>query len=544
MEHSNASTDVHGPSSVGEALVHLLRDYGVTHAFGIPGVHNVELYRALPASGIKHVLARHEQGAAFMADGFTRASGRPGVAISITGPGVLNALTGLAQAYSDSSPVLLLSSSLDIADSAQGRGRLHEMRSQRGAAAAVTEYSFGPTAPADVEQAVAAAFAGMKAARPRPAYIELPIDVLGAKTAAFRKQALPRRAFPDPGLIEEAAALLSSAERPIIVFGGGAVDASAQAVALVDRLGCPVLTTVAGKGVVSSDHPLCLGARMPQAAARELLSSADVVLVVGSELAETDFYSPEPPIFGKHMIRIDLDPAVLARPYPAEVAILADASAALSAILAALPAHLDTGERFERSAQLVKTYLDTEPSFDDPLRGIMRHLLAAIRAALPQDCILATDMTQPAYAANEIFPVYAPRTYLHPVGFGTLGFALPAAIGASLARPGVPAAVLVGDYGFGYTLPELSTAAELGMDLAVLVWDNSALGEIRDDMVRKGIEPNAVRARNPDFEAVARGFGCDAERPGDLEALGRAIGGCWGKGKPTVIVMTPEMVDN
>jgi thiamine pyrophosphate-dependent acetolactate synthase large subunit-like protein len=164
--------------STGEALVGLLESYGTDTIFGIPGVHNVEMYRALPRSKIKHVLVRHEQGAGFMADGYARASGKPGVCFTITGPGLTNIMTPLGQAWSDSSPVLCISSALDIADGAQGRGRLHEMQNQLGAAATITSLAVRAYTPQDVRDGVARAFSAFASMRPRPAYLELPLDLL------------------------------------------------------------------------------------------------------------------------------------------------------------------------------------------------------------------------------------------------------------------------------------------------------------------------------------------------------------------------------
>ena len=258
--------------STGEALVGLLEAYGVDTIFGIPGVHNVEMYRALPRSGIRHVLVRHEQGAGFMADGYARATGKPGVCFTITGPGLLNILTPLGQAWSDSSNVLVISSALDVTDAAQGRGRLHEMIDQRAAAASVTSLHMRAYTPKDVRDAVARAFANFASQRPRPAYIEIPLDLLKEPAGdGWVARGLPGIAPPPPAAIEKAIAKLNGAKRPVILLGGGALHAGAAALAIAETLKAPIVTTTAGKGAVPADHPFCLGYRMGRPECWELL---------------------------------------------------------------------------------------------------------------------------------------------------------------------------------------------------------------------------------------------------------------------------------
>ena len=528
--------------STGEALVGLLESYGTDTIFGIPGVHNVEMYRALPRSKITHVLVRHEQGAGFMADGYARASGKPGVCFTITGPGLTNIMTPLGQAWSDSSPVLCISSALDIADSAQGRGRLHEMQNQLGAAATITNLAVRAYTPRDVRDGVSRAFSAFASMRPRPAYLELPLDLLkvpaGDGWTAHRTPKLPQ---PHAGQIKEAAERLAKAKSPVILLGGGALNAGKAALAIAEKLGAPIITTTAGKGSVPGNHPLCLGYRLARPSGRKLLREADVVLCAGSELSETDFWDSGF-ILDKGLIRIDLDAMTLARPHGADIAILADAAQALEAIAGSLP-HDDHSARRKAAGKTVAAILASEGHDDDDLRKMLRKVLAVIRDALPPETVIASDMTQIAYAANEIFPVFEPRTWLHPVGFGTLGFALPAGIGAKFGCPEKPVAVMIGDYGIQYTINELGTAAEHKLPLIILMWNNDALGQIRDDMVNKGIQPNAVTLVNPDFQALAKAYRCQAEKPDSLKALSQAIGRALKANGPTLIEMTPRMLN-
>ncbi|MBL8894762.1 MAG: 5-guanidino-2-oxopentanoate decarboxylase [Rhizobiales bacterium] len=526
--------------STGEALVGLLEAYGVDTIFGIPGVHNVEMYRALPRSGIKHILVRHEQGAGFMADGYARATGKPGVCFTITGPGLTNILTPMGQAWSDSSPVLVISSALDIGDSAQGRGRLHEMIDQHGAARTVTSLAIRALTPKDVRDGIAQAFAGFASRRPRPAYLEIPLDLLKQPAGeGWHVRTLPKQARPDPDDIEKATKRLAAAKNPVLVLGGGALDAGKEALQIAEALGAPIFTTTAGKGAVPANHALCLGYRMTQPTALDLLRKSDAVLCVGSELSETDFWSSDV-IIDKNLIRIDIDESVLARPHTADIAIHADAKVALMGIASSLPK--TRSERHADSASLVQRLREEDRRADNKLRQTLAKVLAVIREALPPETVIASDMTQIAYAANEIFPIDHPRRWIHPVGFGTLGFALPAGIGAKFGKPDTPVAVMIGDYGIQYTINELGTAAEHKLPLIILMWNNDALGQIRDDMVWKGIQPNAVTLKNPDFQMLAKAYDCVAEKPGSLAALSLAIKRALTADRPTLIEMTPRMV--
>ena len=527
-----------GGVSVGEALVGLLEAYGVTDVFGIPGVHNVEMYRALPRSGITHVLTRHEQGAGFMADGYARASGKPGVCFTITGPGLTNIMTPMGQAYSDSVPMLVISSTLDVKDWGQGRGRLHEMRSQRNAAATVSQLAATCYTARDVQDRIAEAFSLFASARPRPVYLEIPLDVLKQPAGdGWQPRELASKPHAAPGQVADAVARLSAAASPVIILGGGARHAGTAAIAIAEKTGAVIFTTIAAKGAVPDDHPLLAGALLPNPLATKIIMNADAVLAAGTELSETDlWYQPFDITAG--LIRVDIDPASLARPYPADLPITGDACATLSAIAAGLP----DGNKTAARADEVKTLRAKCADSQDDLRETVTTVLDTVRAALPADTIIASDMTQIAYAANEVLSFARPDCYLHPAGFGTLGYALPAAIGARVACPDRPVVAMAGDYGLQYTINELGTAAELAKPLIILLWNNDALGQIRDDMVDKGIQPNAVTLVNPDFAALARAYKCDAIRPQTLDELSAAIKAGLAAEAPVVIEVRPAIV--
>ncbi len=523
--------------SIGEALVSLLESYGVDTIFGIPGVHNIEMYRALPRSKIRHILPRHEQGAGFMADGYARATGKPGVCFTISGPGLTNILTPIGQAWSDSSNVLVISTALDVAYAPQGRGRLHEMVSQFDAAKAVTPFSRRAYTSRDLQDAMAENFARFASTRPRPGYIEIPLDVLAkpANKKGWEKRGLPSLPLAAENAIQEAIAKLQAAKRPVLIVGGGALGAGASIVKIAEALGAPILTTTAGKGLVPSDHPLCWGYRLSQTATIDMLRHSDCILAAGTELSETDFWVSETDLWAndvvltRGVIRIDIDPASLARPHVAELAILGDAADALARIAAGMP---------RRDLKR-----PTAPALElAPLRVMLGKVLNVIRDALPRETVVASDMTQIAYAANEMFPMFEPRTWLHPSGFGALGFGLPAAIGAKFGVGEKPVAALVGDYGLQYTLNELGTAVEHNLPIPILLWNNDALGQIRDNMVDAGIQPNAVTLLNPDFQMLAKAYGARATQPENLGALSKAIAAALKADGPTLIEMTPAMV--
>lgn len=518
--------------SVGEALISLLQDYGVDTVFGIPGVHNNELYRGLLNSGMRHILPRHEQGAGFMADGYARATGRPGVCFTITGPGLTNIMTPLGQAYSDSVPMLVISSAMDVKDLGQGRGRLHEIQDQRAAAATVSGMAATAYAPEDVPELLAKAFAGFRTGRPRPAYIEIPIDVLSAEAEGdWRAKTNWPVSYPDPAAVARAAELLAGAQRPLFIIGGGAVGAASGLRTLVDRFRPIVMPTVAGKGVVPDTHPMNVGAVMSMGHGKKCISQADLVLAVGTELAETDFWEEWIPIKGK-LIRIDVDPDKLSDRYSGDVTILADAGAAVDALVEATG---DAGVKSVLSEDDARAVLDAVAGRDNERKAVMRNVLTELRAALPDDTVLVTDMTTLAYTGNEMFPVPAPRHWMHPNGYGTLGYALPAAIGARFGVEKKPVVAVAGDYGFQYTLNELAVAREYNQSLVVILWNSAGLQAIINDMDNKGIGHIATNPLNPDFAQLAGAYGFDYRCAGTLKDLGDAVRAAIAQGGPQLV---------
>lgn len=521
-------------------LVESLAAYGVDTVFGIPGVHTVELYRSLPDSGIRHVTPRHEQGAGFMADGYARASGRVGVCFTITGPGLTNIATAMAQAYGDSIPMLVISSVNARGRMGSGAGWLHELPNQQAFAREVSGFSQTILAPADLPAALARAFAIFGSARPRPVHIEIPMDVMALDAGALapvKPQAIPAPPMATPEALAQAAAMLGQARNPLILAGGGAIAAGPELAAIAESLSAPVIMTVNGRGLLPQDHPLNISASPSTEAVREVMKAADCILAVGTECGPTDYdmYVTGYPELTGRLIRIDIDPEQAMRGFLPDLALIGAAKPTLAALLPLL-------------APVAARDHSALPALRDKIRAQLPAILQAgcalvedIRDTLP-DLPVIGDSTQAIYGANLDYAAPAPRLFFgSATGFGTLGYALPAAIGACLAT-GRPALALCGDGGLQFTLPELAVARELDLPLVVLIWNNSGYREIKTSMIDMGVVPVGVDIFTPDFAALAEGFGCAmmrAQKRSDLPALLRQA---VARGGPSVIEITEDVV--
>ncbi|MBK5544288.1 5-guanidino-2-oxopentanoate decarboxylase [Pseudomonas sp. TH04] len=503
----------------GQALVRLLANYGVDTVFGIPGVHTLELYRGLPGSGIRHVLTRHEQGAGFMADGYARVSGKPGVCFVITGPGVTNAATAIGQAYADSIAMLVISSVNATASLGKGWGSLHETQDQRAITAPITAFSAVALSAEDLPELIARAYAVFDSERPRPVHISVPLDVLAAPVRwdwSNHVVRRPGRGVPSADVLEQAVATLAAAKRPMIIAGGGALAAGEALQRLSTLLAAPFFSSVAGKGLLPVNDPLNAGATLCVEPGWQLISEADVVLAVGTEMADTDYWRERLPIKGE-LLRVDIDPRKFNDFYPCALALHGDAHQTVLALLAGLP---PAPRDADASIKKVATLRHAVALGHGPLQAIHQAIFERIEAELPANAFISSDMTQLAYTGNYAYPSRAPRSWLHPTGYGTLGYGLPAGIGAKFGAPQRPGLVLVGDGGFLYTAQELATAVEeLDSPLVVLLWNNDALGQIRDYMLSLAIEPIGVLPRNPDFVLFAQAFGCAVYQPKSLDEL-------------------------
>lgn len=527
--------------TTGEALLDALAARGINHVFGIPGVHTIELYRGMAASEMTHVLTKHEQGAGFMADGYARATGRPAACFLITGPGVTNALTAVGQAYSDSVPMLVIASTLDVGDHGRQRGRLHESRNQRAMAEQVTAFAATCWRPEDVPEYLDRAFAVFDSRRPRPVYLDIPMDVLASPA---RGDWTPRRMSARPGArpedIVRAAGLLAGARRPMLILGGGAREAASDLRALAEHLAAPVFSTIAGKGSLPADHPLWLDAVLHRADGRALLAQADVVLTVGSELAQSEFLTSAPLPFTGEMIRIDIDHEQLCDQQATTLPILADAAPAVASILEAVRAMSETRLRAEVEAQVARLRAELRAG-EKGLDAVYLSALDAISASLPSETMIFTDMTTIAYAGNYLYPATTKGRWIHPAGFGSLGYALPAAIGAAIGKPGAKVVAIVGDGGFQFTLNELAVMAENALPVVVVLWNNKCFGQIHKGMVQRNVPPVGTIYPTPDFIAIARAYGIAAHAPATADEARRNIAAAMAAGAPAVIELTPEL---
>ncbi len=522
--------------SGGAWVVEALRIEGVRHVFGIPGIHNLAVYDALlQQREITHVLARHEQGAAFMADGYARASGRPGVVLVTTGPGATNTLTPLVEAWAGSQPVLVLMSDIPLDLLGRGLGALHEVPNQIECFRPVCRWAETIRDPRDIPGAVQGAFHLFRTGRPGPIALSFPADLLAAPVAARLAPGGGGGRPPcDVRLVEEAAARLRRARRPLVVAGGGVIAAGAEAElqAVARRLGAPVITTVMGRGAVSEHDPGWLGVLPNRRATQPALEAADAVLAVGCRFAHRSTrglllhlaFRPD-----QALIHLDLDPAVIGKLFPPALALVGDARAGLAALDRALDGHAPVAEW--DPAWLARLREARPPRYPAAVAEVIR----VLRAALPPEAIVVNDQTGLTYWMEWYFPVERPRTFLYPVGSAVLGYALPAAIGAKVAHPERPVVAVVGDGGCLFSVAELATAVKYGLAVVVLVVNDGRYGAIKwlqEALFGRWGEADLA---NPDFPALARAFGAEGTRVGDPAALARALEKALAASGPTLV---------
>ena len=526
--------------TLGEMLVRWLEAYGVTHVFGIPGVHTVELYRGLEGSPIRHVTPRHEQGAGFMADGYARVTGRPGVAFVITGPGLTNILTPMAQAHADSQPMLVISSVNQRRMLGLGHGDLHEVHRQGALAEHAAVFSHTLTHPEQLPEVLARAWAVFEGARPRPVHIEIPLDMLGEEVAdATPERPAPlARPLPPPPVLAAAAEMLDRAERPLLLAGGGAVRAEAELRALAETLGAPVVMTTNARGLMPPDHPLAVPASPSLAAVRAEIAASDGLLAVGTEFGRTDYdmYDRGMQALPENSARIEIDAEQLRRGPLAGLPLLGDAGPTL-ALLADACRRAPAPDGARRAAAVREAARDEIGARYRRIAGFVE----TVRDALPEAPIVC-DSTQAAYAGNLCFAASGPARWFNAAtGYGALGYGLPAAIGAAVAT-GAPVVCIAGDGGLQFTLAELGAAVEQALPLILLVWNNKGYGEIKSYMAEHGIAPLGVDLHTPDFVRIAEAYGAAAARLDDLSALPEMLAAAVTRRGPTVIVFDEAVV--
>ena len=506
--------------SGGQALVRSLVGEGVEVVFGLPGVQLDWVFDALyeARENIQTYHTRHEQATAYMADGYARTTGKVGVCMVVPGPGLLNASAALATAFACSSKVLCITGQVDSRGIDRGFGLLHEIPHQESVLASVTSWSGRALGPALVPQLVQEAMARLRSGRPRPVALEIPPDVLQrCEEVSLRAPAPAEPEALDAQKLQEAAELLHKSERPVIYSGGGVLAAGAWAElqALAELLEAPVVMSVDGRGAVSDRHDLAHTGVTGQALVRE----ADVVLGIGTRFWQpTRVWGFAP---GARIIRVDADPREVERHGPVSVGIVGDAKRVLAGLLEHLhgikPRPSRRAELRAKKVAAQQKLMAFQPQAD---------FARAIRAALPDDGITVNDLTQVTFFATIGFPVYAPRTFIGPGYQGTLGSAFATALGAQVGNPGRPVLAIAGDGGYLYTVAELATQRQHGLNVVSVVFNDSAFGNVKRTQERlfsgRIIASDLV---NPDFVALARSFGVAAERvrtPADLEAALRS----------------------
>lgn len=507
----------------GQALAGQLAAEGVRDVFGIPGVQLDWATDALldVADRIRYITPRHEQAASYMADGYARTSGREGVCMVVPGPGLLNAMAGLATAYACNSRVLCIAGQIPSPHIGAGLGLLHEVRGQSQILGAVTKWQALAQRPEDVPALVHEAFGQLRSGAPRPVGLELPPDVLAARadiTLLPRAEPPPAEAG-DAALLDDAAALLRDARFPLIVAGGGAVaaDAGAELCRLAELLQAPVVMSENGRGALPHSHPLAASAL----GGRCLLPHADVVLVVGSRFVDGRG-EPMPAHARCRFVYVNLDAAHTGAPRRSGLALVADARAAVQALAQRLEGHRARESREAAVAQ-VRAWCERQLDALQP----QRQYVDVLRRCLSNDGdggdggVLVSELTQVGYAANLAYPVHGPRTFLTPGYQGTLGYGFATAIGAALADAARAVVSINGDGGFGWNLQELATVARYRPRLVTIVFDDGAFGNVRRIQSTVFKREIGTALHNPDFVALARAFGLPAtavDSPAGLEA--------------------------
>ena len=502
----------------GDALAEQLAREGVRHVFGVPGVQLDFAVDGLAklSDRIAYCNTRHEQATAYMADGYARSTGKVGVCMVVPGPGLLNALAGVATAYACSSRVLCIAGQIPSTAIGRGLGMLHEIPDQSGILSALTKWSGLAASPTDVPGLVHEAMRQLRSGRPQPVGLELPPDVLQAQADVTLLEPVDQDEplLPDPSLVRRAAELLGSAQRPAIYVGGGVVASGGTDAlrAVAECLEAAVVMSPNGRGALDDRHPLALTAF----AGGHLLAEADVVLGVGTRFLNGQEQQALAP--NARLVLMNVDPRALGEPRQPTLAIHTDAAAGLAALLEHLDglprrpsrrSELDAARRW--SADILA---DIEPQIS---------WVRALRAAMPEDGILVNEFTQVGYLAMVAYPVYLPRSYIGPGYQGTLGYGFPTALGAKIGNPRRPVLSITGDGGFGWGLPELSTARKYGLGLVTVVFNDGAYGNVRRAQVEQ-FDGRVLGSDlvNPDFVKLAESFGVHATRvttPTELEGV-------------------------
>jgi len=519
-------------TTAADVVVSCLVRQGVRHLFGMPGSHSTTFYDALERDGtIATVLIRNEQAGAFAADGYARVSGRPGVICTTAGPGATNALSGIAEAWADSVPVLLLAGQVNAARMHQECGAYHEIDLE-GIFGPVTRWCGTVRDAEAIPRLIGDAFAALESNRPRPAALFLPQDMM--RQPAVYQEPPARAEVPVACLpataIAEAASLLARAERPIVLAGGGVLwgNATAQLADLASALRAPVVTSLNAKGLIDERDPRSRG-HVRSSRARAALPHADAMLAVGcrfTEILTEGWRMPVP----ANLVQIDVDPEQIGMNYPVAVGIVANARSALAALLDALQ-RLPGGGTTPGWGDLRESARPAHPPRPE-------WLIETLRAEVPEEAPVFCDACEMGYRLQTDWTAYGPRRFFYPSNYIALGWGFPAALGASFAMGDLPVVAVSGDGGFLMTAQELATVVRYRRRVIALVHNDSTYGAI------KNIQRRAHDARyidvdlnNPDFPALAAAYGVPGERAHDAAALRQALRRALDRDGPSLIEM-------
>ena len=511
-----------------EAAIEALLQHGIETLYALPGVHNDHLFDAAQRAGdrLRVIHARHEQTAAYMALGAALVTGKPQAFAVVPGPGMLNASAALLTAYGMGAPVIALIGQIASFAIDQGHGHLHEIHDQLGVLRHITRHVARINAPHEAPARIAEAVRFATSGRPGPVALECAIDVWGAEgPVAFPPIVGPSPAPVDGAAVQRAAAILGKAERPIIVVGGGALDACAEVQAVAEALQAPVTSFRRGRGAVPTTHPLAMS--FTEGHAR--WKTADAVLALGTRLYwQQSVWGVDEAL---PIVRLDIDPEEINRFRRPACALLGDAATVLRALMAELPAHNHTRDRTAEFAPVRAAFAERLSRLE-PQMGFLR----AIRAALPEDGIYVEEVTQVGFASRLAFPVPAPRTFLSPGYQDTLGWGYGTALGAQAAAPGRKVVLATGDGGFMYQAAELATAMHHRLPVVVVVFDDGAFGNVRRiQQERYGNRLIACDLTNPDFVKFAESFGMAAFRADTPDALSAALHQAFALNAPALV---------
>ncbi|RAX49548.1 thiamine pyrophosphate-binding protein [Arthrobacter sp. AQ5-05] len=492
-------------NNAGLDVMTVLRNYGIDTIFGIPGTHNLEFYRHLAPLGIRPVTNRHEQGAGYGADGWAQQTGLPGVVITTSGPGLLNALSAAGTAYCESRPLVILSPGVPVGEEFADIGSLHETKDATGAVGAIVEWSRRVASGTEAVQAIHDAFELFRYSRPRPIHIEIPLNILEGPSDAPSQllEAVAKRTpkQADAAALAKAAEALRTAANPVILAGGGSLRAGADVLALAEKLQAPVVTTLNGKGAIPESHPLSLGSDIRLDVAQKFCEDADVLLVLGSKVGDAELWFNRLNPSGT-VVRVDILETQLDKNLAADLGLVGDCAAIVPQLLAAL------GDHGAPAAPQLTALRDQMREDARALSPAFAALAEQVASAVPANTIIGGDSSQATYLGTASFvPQDAPHSLLYTPAYATLGYGLPASIGARIGAPERPVVCVIGDGALMFAIQELATAVEQRLDLVVVCADNGGYGEIKQNELDRAITPVGVDLVQPDWAALATAFG-------------------------------------